>query len=123
MHGAVTERKGVGVGCFPILFMHPDAGVVDLLVEAVSPEVLQAILDHDDEQDQGQWHHGDFPVEHLQRGHPVQDHEEQEIDIRPSAEGKQGMSKNIPGVTDLFLAAISPDRPTCHSQAMTNRET
>ena len=39
----------------PLPFVYLDAGAVYLSIKAVSPEVLHAILDHDDEQDNGQW--------------------------------------------------------------------
>lgn len=40
---------------FPLPFIYLDVGVVYLSVKTVSLEVLHAILDHDDEQDDGQW--------------------------------------------------------------------
>lgn len=40
---------------FPLPFIYLDLGAVYLSVETVSLEVLHAILDHDDEQDDGQW--------------------------------------------------------------------
>lgn len=39
----------------PLPFIYLDVGAVYLSIKAVSPEVLQAIFDHDDEQDDGQW--------------------------------------------------------------------
>ena len=37
----------------PFVFL--DVGAVNLSIKAVSPKVLHAIFDHDDEQDNGQW--------------------------------------------------------------------
>ena len=39
----------------PLPFVYLDVGAVNLSIKAVSPEVLHAIFDHDDEQDNGQW--------------------------------------------------------------------
>ena len=60
-----------------------NAGTIHLPVKAISLEVLYAIFDHDDQQDSGQWKHGDFPVEDFHGGHPVQNHQEQEVEVGP----------------------------------------
>lgn len=40
---------------FLLPFIYPDVGAVDLSIKTMSLEVLHAILDHDDEQHNGQW--------------------------------------------------------------------
>lgn len=40
---------------FLLPFIYPDVGAVDLSVKTMSLEVLHAILDHDDQQHNGQW--------------------------------------------------------------------
>lgn len=40
---------------FLLPFIYPDVGTVDLSIKTMSLEVLHAILDHDDEQHDGQW--------------------------------------------------------------------
>lgn len=62
--------------CFPLPFIYLDARAVYLSIKAMSLQVLHAILDHDDKQDNGQWQHGDLPVEDFHGGHPVQNHQE-----------------------------------------------
>lgn len=87
-------------------FVYLDVGAVYLSVKAVSLEVLHAVLDHDDEQHSGQWQHGDFSVENFHGGHPVQNRQEQEIEVGPSGSGEQSVREHH-GEENYTLCIIS----------------
>ena len=62
--------------------------VVDRLVEQVATVVLHSVFEGDDDEDHQQRHHGDLLLEGLHRRHPVQQHQEQEVQVCHPAQEK-----------------------------------
>lgn len=62
--------------------------VVDLLVILVASVVLQAIFEGDNAENYHQRNHGNLLLEGLDNGNPVQQHQEQEVQVGSPAQEK-----------------------------------
>lgn len=60
---------------------HPHDIVVDLLVEQISSVVFKSIFDGDDSENHQQRNHGDFLLKGLNDWHPVEQRQEQEVEV------------------------------------------
>lgn len=83
---ATFSWKETVTECLPAVHFH--CVVVDLLVEYVAPVVFKGIFDGNNSEDQQQRDHSDLLLKGLHNGNPVQQSQEQEVQVCRSVQIK-----------------------------------
>lgn len=74
--------------------VHPHYIVVDLLVKQVASVVFQGIFDGNHSEDHQQGNHGDLLLKGFNNWHPVQQRQEQEVEVGSPAQGRPEQNIN-----------------------------